>query len=96
MLMKNGMILKGQRHQKHKIGFEKYNGEGHRKAEECLHMCFVVFVKTFDTVKRDMLVETLGKFGIDGSDIRIIIKLYWEQRAMVRVDDDRKSWVNNV
>ena len=26
--------------------------------------------------------------------MRIITKLYWEQRAMVRVDDDRSGWVN--
>ena len=26
--------------------------------------------------------------------MRIITKLYWEHRAVVRVDDDRSGWVN--
>ena len=59
-----------------------------------IYMCFVDFEKAFDTVKHGLLVETLRRFGVDGADIRIITKLYWEQRAVVKVDDDRSGWVN--
>ena len=59
-----------------------------------LYICFVDFKKAFDTVKHELLVETLRRFGIDGAHIRIITKFYWEQRAGIRVDDDRSGWVN--
>ena len=36
----------------------------------------------------------MKRFGVDGADVRIIAKLYWEQRALVRVDNGRSGWVN--
>ena len=50
-------------------------------------MCFVDFEKEFDSVKHDLLVETLRRFGVDGADITIITKLYWEQRVVVRLGE---------
>ena len=32
----------------------------------------------------NLLVETLTRFGVDESDIRIITKLYWEPRAVFK------------
>ena len=54
-----------------------------------LFMCFDDFEKAFDTVKHGPLIETLKRYGVDGADIRIIAKLYWEQKAVVRVEDER-------
>ena len=58
-----------------------------------LFMCFVDFEKAFDTVKHGALVETLKKYGVEGADLRIIAKLYWEQRAVVRVEDEKSGYV---
>ena len=39
-------------------------------------MCFVDFERAFNTVKREILLETLTRYGVDEADIRIIAKLY--------------------
>ena len=57
-------------------------------------MCFVDFEKVFDNVKHEPLIETLKRYGVDGADIRIIAKLYLEQKALVRVEDEWSGWVN--
>ena len=57
-------------------------------------MCFVDFEKAFDTVKHGCLMETLRKFGVDGADIRVLMQLYWDQKAVVRVGDDISEWVS--
>ena len=59
-----------------------------------LYMCFVDFEKAFDTVKHGMLLETLRRYGVDGADIRLIAKLYWEQKAVIRIGDEKSGWVN--
>ena len=57
-------------------------------------MCSVNFGKAFDPVKHDLLVESLRRFGVEGAEMRIIAKLYWEQRVVVRVCDNRSGWAN--
>ena len=57
-------------------------------------MCFESFEGAFDTVKHGLLVETLKRYGLDGFGRRIIAKLYWQQKAVVRVEDEKSGWVN--
>ena len=59
-----------------------------------LFMCFIDFEKAFDTVKHDCLMETLERYGVDKADIRIMARLYWEQKAVVRVGDEVSEWIN--
>ena len=59
-----------------------------------LYICFVDFKKAFDTVKNDLLVETLRRFGVDSAHIRIMKKLYRKQRAVVRLDNETSGRVN--
>ena len=58
-------------------------------------MCFVDFENAFDAVKHGLgeeaLLEPLKKYGIDGADLRIVAKLYWEQRAVVRIQDEKSG-----
>ena len=42
-------------------------------------------------MKRGALLEALKKYGVEGADLRIIAKLYWEQRAVVRVEDEKSG-----
>ena len=59
-----------------------------------IFMCFVDFEKAFDTVVHEPLMDTLQSFGVDGRDARMIAKLYWEQRAVVKVENERSDWVD--
>ena len=49
-----------------------------------VYICFIDYEKAFDRVKHEKLCEILKLIGMDGKDIRIIAKLYWEQVAVVR------------
>ena len=53
-----------------------------------LYLCFVDFQKSFDRVKHDKLVEVMEKAGIPELERRLIINLYWKQRAVVRWDTE--------
>ena len=55
-------------------------------------MCFVDFEKAFDGVKLGLLAERLRELGVDLADLRVLTDLYWEQKAVVRIEDDRSGW----
>ena len=42
------------------------------------------FLKAFDIVKRDCLINTLKKLRINGGNMKEMEQLYWMQRAVVR------------
>ena len=42
------------------------------------------YTKTFDRVNHTKLIECLKEIGVDDKDLKIIIKMYWEQTAVVR------------
>ena len=58
-----------------------------------LFMCFVDFEKAFDTVRHEVLVERLRMLGVDPADLRVMTNLYWGQRAVVKIGDDKSDWV---
>ena len=51
-----------------------------------VYVCFIDYEKAFDRVNHEKLCEVLKSTGIDGKDIRIIARLYWEQLAVVRTE----------
>ena len=53
-----------------------------------IYVCFIDYAKAFDRVKHTEVIASLEKAGIDGKDIRIIIELYWNQKAAIRVDQE--------
>lgn len=62
-------------------------------AQRCLDMnhdiylCFVDFEKAFDKVQHGKLIEILNSKNIDSRNIEIISRLYWNQTAKVKVDN---------
>ena len=58
-----------------------------------LYMCFVDFEKAFDTVRHEQMAEGLRRMGVDAADLRLLTNLYWGQKAVVRVEDDRSGWI---
>ncbi|CAK1603571.1 unnamed protein product [Parnassius mnemosyne] len=67
--------------------------------QKCLDMqqdvflCFIDYEKAFDRVLHDSLIAILQNIGLDGKDIRIILNLYWNQRATVRVDNEETAHI---
>lgn len=50
-----------------------------------LHACFKDFQKAFGNVKHNILIETLRDIRLDGRYIRVIVNLYWNQTAVVKI-----------
>lgn len=53
-----------------------------------VYLCFVDYEKAFDRVQHEKLLEILTKIGLDDKDVRIIMNLYWNQTADVRVEGE--------
>ena len=87
------------------FGFRK--GKGTREAVSCVrnlleraiemqnivYLCFIDYRKAFDRIKHDQLVQDLKEINIDGKDLRVIINLYWNQVAAVRVGTSCSDFV---
>ena len=57
-----------------------------------LYLCFIDYEKAFDRVKHAHLMEILENIGIDKNDLNIIRKLYWAQRACVRINGEETEY----
>ena len=53
--------------------------------EKNFYICFIDYVKVFDCVKHDKLLELIERLGIDGKDLRLIRNLYYDQKAAIRI-----------
>ena len=60
--------------------------------ERDLYLCFIDYEKAFDRVKHTHLMDILETIGIDKNDLNIIRKLYWSQRACVRVNGEQTEY----
>ena len=58
-----------------------------------LYMCFVDFQKAFDRVRHELLIDRLRRIGSDEAGVRLLTNLYWEQKAVVKIGDDRSDWI---
>ena len=58
-----------------------------------LYICFIEYVKAFDRVIHQELIKVLEQIDIDGKNITIIAKLYWNQMAAIRVENELGEWV---
>ena len=60
--------------------------ERYLEKQKDVYICFIDYEKAFDRVNHDKLIEKLKLAGLDGKDIRIIVRLYWEHVAVVRTE----------
>ena len=58
------------------------------EVEKDLYLCFIDYSKAFDKVKHSDLFGISLRHNCDRKDLRVIINLYWEQDATIRIDDD--------
>ena len=56
-----------------------------------VYICFIDYTKAFDRVNHTKLIECLKEIGVDDKDLQIIIKMYWEQTAVVRTKNGVSS-----
>lgn len=64
----------------------------HTKQET--YLCFIDFVKAFDRVEHDLLVNTLRKRNVNKRDIELIEDIYSRQQAFMQMDEDRVNPIN--
>jgi hypothetical protein len=39
-------------------------------------------------------MDRLRKLGVDLADVRVITNLYWRQKAVVRIDEEKCTWIS--
>jgi len=59
-----------------------------RDVNQNIYACFIDYQKAFDNLNHDKLIEILDNVGVDKGDLRTISNLYWNQRAVIRVDGE--------
>lgn len=64
------------------------------EVQKDVYICFIDYKKAFDRVNHSKMIECLQEIGIDGKDLQIIAKLYWEQTAVVRTEKGVTSEFN--
>ena len=57
-----------------------------------LFLCFIDYTKAFDKVRHEKLLDILKQLDVDGKDIRIIGKMYWEQTAAVKIQNEISTY----
>ena len=59
-----------------------------------VYVCFIDYSKMFDTVKHKLLVDLLLSLDVDQAERRLLMRLYRNQTAAVRCDDDISACMN--
>ena len=58
-----------------------------------LYICFIDYVKAFDCVKHDKLLELIQGLDIDGKDLKLIRNMYYGQKAAIKIKGELGEWV---
>jgi hypothetical protein len=69
--------------------------EKYLEVDKKVYACFIDYEKAFDRVNHEQLVRILQSIGLTEVDILIIIRLYWEQEAVVRTEAGISERINN-
>ena len=60
-----------------------------------MYTCFIDYEKVFDRVNHEILIKKLMLAGMDGKDVRILARIYWEQAAVVRTGQGNSEGIEN-
>uniref|UniRef100_A0A8D9EV91 Craniofacial development protein 2 n=1 Tax=Cacopsylla melanoneura TaxID=428564 RepID=A0A8D9EV91_9HEMI len=58
-----------------------------------VYACLIDYQKAFDRVKHEKMIEILKQTGIDNRDLKIISNLYWNQTAVLRLENEHTEEV---
>ena len=53
-----------------------------------IYACFIDYEKAFDRVNHELMIKCLQDIGMNGKDIRLIVNLYWTQKAYIQLEQD--------
>ena len=92
--MKHSLVLEGEKvRTRNAIFVLRMIMERAIEKEKELYMCFVDFEKAFDRVRHEFLINRLWRIGADEADARLLTNLYWEQKVVVKIGDNRSDWI---
>ena len=57
-----------------------------------LYMCFVDFEKAFHTVRHELWRRRLLRLRVYAAVLRVLVNLFWGQKAVVKIGDKRSGW----
>ena len=52
------------------------------------YVCFINYEKAFYRVNHESMTKSLKDIGLNGKDIRLIVNLYWTQKAYIQLEQD--------
>ena len=58
------------------------------EVQQDLYLCFIDFIKAFDTVKHEKLIEILQDLNVDGKGLKILRNMYWKQTAAIKINNE--------
>ena len=53
-----------------------------------IYACFIDYEEAFDRVNHESMIKCLKDIGLNGKDIRLIVNLYWTQKACIQLEQD--------
>ena len=62
--------------------------------QKALYVYFIDYVKAFDKVKHELLIEMMKELDLDGRDVYLIMNRHWDQQAAVRWNDKLSNYVD--
>lgn len=60
--------------------------ERYCEVDKKVYACFIDYEKAFDRVNHQRMIECLKNIGTNEKDLRLIVTLYWTQRAAIRLE----------
>ena len=60
--------------------------ERYSEVNQDVYACFIDYEKAFDRVNHEKMIKCLNDIGINGKDLKLIVNLYWTQRASIRLE----------
>ena len=61
--------------------------------QKYIYICFIYYTKAFDEVRHEKLPEILQQLDVDWKDIQLLQNLYWEQSAVIGVENELSKCV---
>ena len=60
--------------------------ELYSEVNQDVYACFIDYEKAFDRVNHQKMIKCLNDIGINGKDLKLIVNLYWTERASIRLE----------
>ena len=60
--------------------------ERYSEVNQNVYTCFIDYEKAFNRVNHEKMIKCLNDIGINGKVLKLIVNLYWTQRASIRLE----------